>query len=54
MEPSSLGWRPLVKSWLKAQLLGLDDASKTIISNLFERFVDPCITFVRRKAKVGQ
>lgn len=53
MEPLSLGWRPLVKSWLKTHLLGLDADMKNFINDLFERFVDPCLVFVRRKAKVA-
>lgn len=53
MEPLSLGWRPLVKSWLKAGLLGLDTDAKNVLNALFERFVDPCLVFVRRKAKVA-
>ncbi|XP_041374659.1 dynein heavy chain 7, axonemal-like isoform X2 [Gigantopelta aegis] len=48
MEPSSLGWRPLVISWLHEMPATLTETHKSIINELFERFVDPCLMLVRK------
>jgi dynein heavy chain len=48
MEPSTLGWRPLVKSWLNTVPATLDDKLKTVINDMFERFIDPCLQFLRK------
>ncbi|CAG5135172.1 unnamed protein product, partial [Candidula unifasciata] len=40
MEPSTLGWRPLVKSWLHSKPPFFLESMRTIVNNLFERFVD--------------
>lgn len=48
MEPSSLGWRPLVKSWLNDMPPSLNDMYKSTINDLFERFCDACIQLVRK------
>ena len=48
MEPSSLGWRPLVKSWLHKLPETLTDQFKTVINDMFERFVDPCLQLLRK------
>jgi len=52
MEPQSLGWRPLFKSWLHSLPLTFCEEHKRILSNMFERFVDPCLALVRKGAKV--
>lgn len=49
METASLGWRPLVKSWLIHLPRLIDDKQKLILSDLFEHFVDPCVQFVKVK-----
>ena len=48
MEPSTLGWRPLVKSWLNILPPTLDDKYKKVLNDMFERFVDPCLQLVRK------
>ena len=52
MEPQSLGWRPLFKSWLHTLPLTFYEEHKRILTNMFERFVDPCLALVRKGAKV--
>ncbi|XP_076459412.1 dynein axonemal heavy chain 7-like [Babylonia areolata] len=51
MEPSTLGWRPLVKSWMHTMPSTLTEMHKSIINDLFERFVDPCLFLVRKHLK---
>jgi dynein heavy chain len=48
MEPSSLGWRPIVKSWLSTLPATLDENKKKIINDMFERFIDPCLQMIRK------
>jgi len=48
MEPASLGWRPVFTSWLNLLPPTLTDAHKKLIVELFERFVDPCIAYLRK------
>uniref|UniRef100_A0A2C9JUK5 Dynein axonemal heavy chain 7 n=1 Tax=Biomphalaria glabrata TaxID=6526 RepID=A0A2C9JUK5_BIOGL len=48
MEPSSLGWRPLVKSWLFAKPHFFLDTMKAIVNKQFERFVDACLALVHK------
>jgi dynein heavy chain len=52
MEPASMGWRPLVKSWFNTLPPTLNDAHKKIMNDMFERFLDPCLALVRKKVKV--
>ena len=49
MEPISLGWRPLFRSWLKQRPEGFNDQYKRLLSDMFERFVDPCIGLLRKR-----
>ncbi|XP_067686354.1 dynein axonemal heavy chain 7-like [Haliotis asinina] len=48
MEPLSLGWRPLVKSWMNVMPSTVTETLKSIINDLFERFVDTCLQLVRK------
>ena len=50
MEPSTLGWRPLVKSWMtKLQRdMCLTESHLSILNDMFERFVDACLQQVHR------
>ncbi|KAL5972264.1 Dynein heavy chain 7 axonemal [Taenia solium] len=48
MEPSSLGWRPLMQSWLAKLPPGVKETQKKIIVNMAERFVDAGLTMVRK------
>ena len=53
MEPFSLGWRPIVKSWFNEQPASMTDIHKKVLNDMFERFVDPALALVRKKLKVG-
>ena len=53
MEPESLGWRPIFKSWLAEMPATMTDKYKRIITDMFERFVDPLLALVRKRIKVG-
>ena len=48
MEPSSLGWRPLVKSWMNKLPETLNESYKNALNDMFERFVDPCLQLLRK------
>ncbi|KAM3188084.1 Dynein heavy chain 7, axonemal [Hymenolepis weldensis] len=48
MEPSSLGWRPVMKSWLVKLPPGIKDAQKKIIEDMAERFIDAGLAMVRK------
>jgi dynein heavy chain len=48
MEPASLGWRPVFTSWLNNLPPTLTENHKKLIVELFERFVDPCIAYLRK------
>lgn len=51
MEPLSLGWRPLVKSWMAILPKSLTELHKKLLNDMFERFVDPCLACARKKVK---
>ncbi|CAF1153972.1 unnamed protein product [Rotaria magnacalcarata] len=48
MEPASLGWRPIFTSWVNLLPPTLTEQHKKLIVELFERFVDPCIAYLRK------
>ena len=48
MEPSSLGWRPIVKSWFNTFPKLLNESHHKVINDMFERFVDPCLQMIRK------
>ncbi|XP_050419254.2 dynein axonemal heavy chain 7, partial [Patella vulgata] len=48
MEPASLGWRPLVKSWLNVLPSTFTETYKAIINDMFERFADPMLRVIRK------
>ncbi|KAL7748727.1 hypothetical protein RI367_005881 [Sorochytrium milnesiophthora] len=45
MEPSRLGWRPLLQSWLQQE--AFTDELREILRGLFEWMVDPAIKYLR-------
>jgi dynein heavy chain len=47
LEPSSLGWKPMVQSWLLDNVSNQQHASA--ISSIFDEWLDQCIDFVRRE-----
>ena len=48
MEPTSLGWRPIVKSWFNTLPKLLNESHQKVLNDMFERFVDPCIQMIRK------
>lgn len=52
MEPASLGWRPLFKSWLATLPPTFNENSKALLTELFERLIDPMVACVRKLCKV--
>lgn len=48
MEPLSLGWEPLLISWLNTLPPLLDDFHKVTIGQMFRRFGKPLLFFIRR------
>ncbi|XP_071441952.1 dynein axonemal heavy chain 7 [Hetaerina americana] len=49
MEPSALGWEPLLTSWLNTLPSSLHDLHKSVINNLFLRFCPLLLMFIRFK-----
>ncbi|KNE71129.1 hypothetical protein AMAG_15798 [Allomyces macrogynus ATCC 38327] len=47
MEPSSLGWKPLMQSWLTTTVKNAQHAAT--IEAIFLDWLDPCIDFVRKE-----
>ena len=52
LEPSTLGWRPIVKSWIQQFGPVMEKEGAEVIDAMFEWLVDPCIEFVRKNCKV--
>jgi len=50
VEPSSMGWEPLVVSWLNQAPESLKPSAPRI-TELFKWFVDPCTAFIRRNCR---
>ncbi|KAI8825055.1 dynein heavy chain and region D6 of dynein motor-domain-containing protein [Fimicolochytrium jonesii] len=50
LEPERIGWRPLLKSWLEA-ITFLGDVHIQTIERLFETFVPPALSCLRRECK---
>lgn len=54
LEPSTLGWQPLAKSWIASQpeaISGNPELTE-LLDALFEWIVEPCLDFVRKNVKV--
>ena len=54
MEPASLGWRPVLDSWLNILPDTITDNHKNCLRQLFDRFADAGIAHVRKRAKVSK
>ena len=53
MEPSSLGWEPLLKSWIaKAPVLMNEWLKQFLFESLFLRFCKPILYVLRREFTV--
>ena len=54
MEPDSLGWTPLLESWINTLPESLSEHIKIHIKDMFLRFCPALLTLIRRSgAKVG-
>lgn len=51
-EPKTLGWRPIMTSWIASLPAALTKENVELIEAMFEWLVDPCLDFVRKKIKV--
>ena len=51
LEPSELGWHPLVASWLEALPEPVPASVRADIQKLFDSIVPVCLEFVRREVK---
>ncbi|XP_064606960.1 dynein axonemal heavy chain 12-like isoform X2 [Liolophura sinensis] len=51
LEPTSLGWRPLVRSWLNQLPQIYHGDGLELIEAMFEWLLDPCMTFVRKNCR---
>jgi dynein heavy chain len=49
MEPTSLGWEPLLDSWLEQ--LPCEKSQQASLRELFMWFIDPCLWYLRRECK---
>lgn len=54
MEPSSMGWKPIFRSWVNLLPQTLTEFHRSIIIDLFDRFVDACIRTVRKAIEVSE
>ncbi len=52
LEPSTLGWRPIMKSWLQTLPAVLTAEQRDVVEAMFEWLVDPCLKFVKKKCRV--
>jgi len=53
LEPSTLGWRPMLKSWANTLPQPLQtEEHLNVVFAMFEWLVDPCFTFVKKSCKV--
>uniref|UniRef100_A0A094ZX25 Dynein heavy chain 7, axonemal n=1 Tax=Schistosoma haematobium TaxID=6185 RepID=A0A094ZX25_SCHHA len=52
MEPLSLGWRPLVRSWMNRLPISLTTGdTKDMINSFFEWSLDPCMEFIQTNCR---
>jgi dynein heavy chain len=51
MEPSQLGWRPLVPSWMSKLPTSMNETDRTVIKDLFEWLLEPCLYFLRKTCR---
>ncbi|XP_017769725.1 PREDICTED: dynein heavy chain 7, axonemal-like [Nicrophorus vespilloides] len=48
LEPLSLGWKPLLKSWLNTLPPTITDFTKNMLKGVFKRFADPLLWLIRK------
>ena len=54
LEPITLGWRPIVKSWINQFGDIMEREGAEVIDALFEWLLDPCMDFIRKHTKVSK
>ncbi|KAG7311251.1 Dynein heavy chain 7-axonemal [Plutella xylostella] len=54
LEPKGLGWKVLLESWLNTLPATLHTVNKTLIRNLFNRFLSPLLWLVENSGQVKQ
>ena len=54
VQPSLLGWRPLMLSWLATLPAGVNEARRTQLVALFDWLVPPCLRVATRQCKMPQ
>ncbi|XP_062507706.1 dynein axonemal heavy chain 3-like [Corticium candelabrum] len=52
MEPHQLGWKPLMESWLQTLPTQLNEEHHTMIKDLFDWLIQPCLDFIRHQCKL--
>ncbi|KAI4465685.1 dynein axonemal heavy chain 7-related [Holotrichia oblita] len=48
MEPSALGWEPLLLSWINTLPPAINEFHKTMLKSLFRRFCEPLLWLIRK------
>nr|CAD7400376.1 unnamed protein product [Timema cristinae] len=48
MEPGTLGWEPLLQSWINTLPNSIIDQNKTVIKQMFLRFCEPLLYLIRK------
>ncbi|WAR27202.1 DYH12-like protein [Mya arenaria] len=51
LEPSTLGWRPIMRSWINQFGEVMKNEAADAIEALFEWLVDPCFDYIRKNCK---
>ncbi|KAI8893820.1 dynein heavy chain and region D6 of dynein motor-domain-containing protein [Globomyces pollinis-pini] len=51
MEPDVIGWRPMMESWINTLAPTFRQDQKTMISDLFDWVVPPCLTFIAQNCR---
>lgn len=52
MEPHILGWRPYAKSWINSINPNWKEGNESLLNEIFEWLIDPCLEFIRKKCRV--
>ena len=52
MEPHQLGWRPHFNSYMNTLPDSINEENRSMIRDLFDWLVDPCLDFVRHECQL--
>ena len=53
LEPTTLGWRPILKSWINELPAVLTKDNEELIVEMFDWLTDPTLDYIRKNCKVG-